>query len=76
MNNGGTLGKGKRARGKGSMLGAKIHDADLGAKTCGAELGAMIYGAEVAATLDPRWSHTRGLSIPRSLAPRRVTSAP
>jgi len=50
MNNGGTLGKEKRAQGKGSKAGAKIHDVELGAKTCGTELGAKIRGAEVGAT--------------------------
>ena len=44
MNNGGTLGKGKRAQGKGSKLGAKIHGAELGAKTCGAEVFAALNG--------------------------------
>ena len=65
MNNGGTLGKGKRARGKGRTLGAKIHGADLGAKTCGSELGAKICGAEVAAL--PRW-RTAQISAPRLVA--------
>ena len=46
MNNGGTLGKGKRARGKGSTLGAKIHGTELGAKTCGTEVWAATGGAD------------------------------
>ena len=73
MNNGGTLGKGKRARGKGSTL--KIYGAELSAKVCGAELGAKICGAEVAATLEPCWMPAQ-TSAPQLVAPRRVTSAP
>ena len=86
MNNGGTLGKGKRAHGKGSKLGAKIHGAKLGAKTCGAELGAKIcgtkagakiYGAELGNTSAPReqllWHADQG-SAPYTAAPRRISS--
>ena len=65
MNNGGTLGKGKRAQGKGSKLGAKIHGAELGAKTCGTELGARICGAEVPAMSRLRGCRAGGLPRPR-----------
>ena len=40
MNNGATLGKGKRVRFNGREVGAKIYGAELSAMTCGAELPA------------------------------------
>ena len=71
MNNGGTLGKGKRARGKGSTL--KIYGTELSAKVCCAELGAKICGAEVAATLDAEASpHKRRLKCVTNISPRRL----
>ena len=51
----------------------------LGAKICGAELDAMYSSAEVPATSTPPrmfYCARPGTSEPRSVAPRRVTSAP
>jgi len=61
------------------MLSARIQGAELGVKICTAELSAMYTGVEVPATsTPPRISCTArpGTSAPRSVASRRVTSAP
>ena len=77
-----SLGKGNLAVGFECMLGARIHGsevgAELGTKICGAELGAVYSGAEVLATSTPLrmpCCARPGTSEPRSVAPRRVTSA-
>ena len=67
------------ARIHGSELGAEIHGSEVGATDLGAELGAKIYGSKVLAMSTPprmpcyAWP---GTSEPRSVASRRVTSAP
>ena len=74
-----SLGKGNLTVGFESMLGAKIHGFEVGAKICGANLRAMYYGTEVPATSTPPrmpCCAQPGTSEPRSVAPRRVTSAP
>ena len=83
-----SLGKGNLAVGFESMLGARIHGSEFGAEIHGSEVGATdlgvelrakICGSEVPATSTPPrifYCTWPGTSASRSVASRRVTSAP